>query len=180
MKRRLPVATGPSTTLKSVSDEKIMKRKLPEPRDIWKNGTGKMHKAHLEAITFHKTLSAILWQLMDIVHGQTSGGSTPTPVVLLASLMPLVTIYENLHNYTILDLMQMGLKCVNESTHSVYLKHVYNETVADTFLGDDLFGADRTIPIEDKVDNAIKRVQKLSATNKVVVGRTNRGSSSAG
>jgi len=56
-----------------------MKRKLPEPRDGWKDATGKTHKAHLDSITFHKTLSAILWQLMDTVHGQTNGGSTPTP-----------------------------------------------------------------------------------------------------
>ena len=50
-------------------------------------------------------------------------------------------------------------KYVHEAAHSVYIKHVYNETVPDTFLGDELFGADRTIPIEDKVDGAVKRVQ---------------------
>ena len=61
-----PVST---TTSKAVADKKIMKRTLPEPRDGWKDGTGKTHKAHLEAITFHKTLSAILWQLMDMGHG---------------------------------------------------------------------------------------------------------------
>jgi hypothetical protein len=48
-------------------------------------------------MTFHKTVSAILWQLMDMVHGQTSGGSTPTPDVPLASLIPLVTMEENMH-----------------------------------------------------------------------------------
>jgi hypothetical protein len=97
-----PVST---TTSKAVSDKKIMKRKLPELRGGWKDGTSKNHKAHLEAITFHKTLSTILWQLMDIVHWQISGGSTPTPDVLLASLTPLVTIEENLHNYNVLELL---------------------------------------------------------------------------
>ncbi len=56
--------------------------------------------------------------------------------------------------------------------------YVYNGTVAETFLGDNLFGADRTIPIEDRVDNAVKRVQKLSAATKATVGKTGRGGSS--
>ncbi len=42
-------------------------------------------------------------------------------------------------------------------------------------MGDELFGADRTIPIEDRVDNAAKRVQKLSTSAKAAVGQTCRG-----
>ena len=171
--------TVPATTpSKSVADKKIMKRKLPEPIDGWKDASGKTHRAHLDAMTFHKTVAAILWQLMDMVHGQTSGGSTPTPDVPLASLIPLVTMEENMQNYTVLELLQMGLNCVHESAHSVYLKHVYNGTVAETFLGDNLFGADRTIPIEDRVDSAVNRVQKLSAATKAAIGKTGRGGSS--
>jgi hypothetical protein len=85
---------------------------------------------------------------------------------------------ENMQSYTALELLQMGLNCVHESAHSVYLKHVYNGTVAETFLGDNLFGTDRTIPIEDRVDNAVKRVHKLSAAAKAAVGKTGRGGSS--
>jgi hypothetical protein len=94
-----PVST---TASKAASGKKIMKINLPEPRDGWKDGTCKTHKAHLEAIPFYKTLAAILWQLMDIVPVHTSGGSTTaTPDVLLANLIPLVTIEEILHNYTV-------------------------------------------------------------------------------
>ncbi len=69
----------------------------------------------------------------------------------------------------------MGLNCVHEAAHSVYVKHVYNGTVAETFLGDKLFGADRTIPVEDRVDSAVKRVQKLTTATKAAVGQTGRG-----
>ncbi len=65
-----------------------------------------------------------------------------------------------------------------ESAHSVYLKHVYTGTLAETFLGDHLFGAYRTIPIEDRVDNAVKRVQKLTTTAKATLGQSSRGGSS--
>ncbi len=69
----------------------------------------------------------------------------------------------------------MGLNCVHEAAHSVYVKHVYNGTVAETFLGDELFGSDRTIPIEDMVDIAVTRVQKLTTLGKATVGQTGRG-----
>ena len=73
----------------------------------------------------------------------------------------------------------MGLYYVHQAAHAVCLTHVYNDTVAETFLGDELLGADRTIPIEDQVDKAVKRFQKLSATTKAIVGQTSRGSSSS-
>ncbi len=47
-------------------------------------------------------------------------------------------------------------------------------------MGDDLFGAYRTILIEDGVANAVKRIQKLSSATKAVVGKTSRGDSSTG
>ena len=60
------------------------------------------------------------------------------------------------------------------------MKHVYNGAVAETFLGDALFGADRTIPVEERVDSAVKRVQKLTTAAKAAVGQTSRGGSSSG
>ncbi len=69
----------------------------------------------------------------------------------------------------------MGLNYVHEASHAVYFKHVYNNTVAEIFLGNELIGADRTVPVEDKVDKAVKRVQKLLAAAKAAVGLTGKG-----
>jgi len=80
-----------------------------------------------------------------------------------------------MQSYTVLEMLQMGLNCVHESAHSVYLKHVYNRTVSETFWGDNLFGADRIILIEERVDSAVKRVQKLTAAAKAAVGKTGCG-----
>ena len=88
---------------KAVADKKILKRKLPEPREGWKDATGKTHRAHLDSITFYKTLSAILWQLMNMVHQQSNGGSTPTPNGLLATLVLVVTMEEHMQTYTVLE-----------------------------------------------------------------------------
>ncbi len=51
-----PTLATPTVTI----DKKVMKRKLPEPRDGWKYVTGKTHKVHLDAINFQKTLSIML------------------------------------------------------------------------------------------------------------------------
>jgi hypothetical protein len=92
-----PSGVGAATTTTTVpskalgaSVKKIMKRKLPEPVDGWKDQYGKTHRVHHDHSVYHKTVSSIFWQIMDIVHEQSSNGSgEPTPDVLLARLVPL-------------------------------------------------------------------------------------------
>ena len=47
--------------------------------------------------------------------------------------------------------------------------------MTDTFLGEDLFEADITTPVQERVDNAVKRVQELALTSKATMGRPIRG-----
>ena len=74
----------------------------------------------------------------------------------------------------------MGLNCVPKATQSLYIKHVYNGAVADYFLGDDLLGDDRTIPVEERVDNVVKRGHKLTAATKATMGQSGRWGSTFG
>ena len=60
------------------------------------------------------------------------------------------------------------------------MKHVYNGAVVETFFWDALFGTDTTISVEERVDNAVKRVKKLTTAAKAVVGQSGRGGSSSG
>ncbi len=78
--------------------------------------------------------------------------------------------------YTVKELLEMGLNCVHEAAHSLYVKHVYNGAVAETFLGDALFGAGRTILIEERADNVVKHVQKLTTAAKAAVGQSSTSS----
>jgi hypothetical protein len=66
---------------------------------------------------------------------------------MLARLISYAIIEENIAGYSVLELLQMMLNYVHKAAHSAYIKHVYNGIDADTFLGGELFGADRTIPI---------------------------------
>jgi hypothetical protein len=52
-----------------------MKRKLPEPSDGWKDQSGKHHRVHHETMLYHKQVSGIFWEIMDIVHDQASNSS---------------------------------------------------------------------------------------------------------
>jgi hypothetical protein len=158
-----------------------MKRKMPEPVDGWKDHAGKTHRVHHDHMVYHKTVWGMFWQIMDIVHEQPSNGSgEPTPNVMLARLVPLKDMEAKWETYTVKELLEMGLNCVHEAAHSLYVKHVYNGAVAETFLGDDLFGAYRTIPMEERVDSAVKRLQKLTTVAKATVGQSSRGGSTSG
>jgi len=74
----------------------------------------------------------------------------------------------------------MGINSVHEAPHLLYIKQVYHRVVADTFLGDDLSGTCKIIPIEEIVDNGVKRVQKLTAASKAFVGQSVLGSITSG
>ena len=172
--------TVPSTSL-GASSKNIMKRKLPEPVDGWKDPAGKTHRVHHDFMQYHKTMSGIFRQIMDIFHEQSSNGSgEPKPDVMLARLVPLKDMETKWETYTVEELLEMGLSCVHEATHSLYVKHVYNGAVAETFLGDALFGADRTIPVEERVDTAVKHVHKLPTAAKAAVGQSSRGGRTSG
>jgi hypothetical protein len=116
-----------------------------------------------------------MWQMMDIIHHQSSGGSaTSTPNMLLARLVPLDTIEQNMVSYLVLQEQEMGINYGHEAAQFIYVKRVYNCTVAATFGRDELSMADRTILVKDIVGNAAKRVRKLSPAVKATVCQSNR------
>jgi hypothetical protein len=96
---------------------------------------------------------------------------------MLARFVPFKKMNEKWDTFTVKGLLEMGLNCVHEAAHSMYIKHVYNGAMEEIFLGDAFFGADKTILVEERVDSEVKRAQKLSTATKVVVGQACRGGS---
>ncbi len=39
--------------------------------------------------------------------------------------------------------LELGLNELHEATSALYIRHIYNPAVVETFLGDEFFGADR-------------------------------------
>jgi len=105
--------------------------------------------------------------MVDVIHQQSNAGSDSTShVIPLARLVPFTTLENNIDSFTVLQLLEIRLNYIHEAAHSVYLRHIYNDSVAKKKLEDELFGPDGTVPIEDKVDSALKCVQKLSVAAK--------------
>ena len=99
---------------------------------------------------------------------------------MLAKLVPFKKLKEEWETFIVKKLLGIGLNCVNEAAHSLYIKHVYNGAAAETFLRDALLGVDITIPVEERVDNAVKRVHKLTIAAKASVGQSSCGRSAFG
>ena len=166
-------------------DRKFIKRKLPEPKDGWKDQSGKTHRRHLDMMSYHKFMSKILWQLLDSLrkaaelNPEQYSEEDRAKGVKLARLLTLEDLDQRIDEFSVRQLLEMALNRLHESAHELYLRHIYSPSVADTFIGDDLFGADRTLPIPDRVDSAVKRVQKLSmaraATSSRAGGNVRRG-----
>jgi hypothetical protein len=53
---------------------------------------------------------------------------------------------------------------------SLYIKHRYNQTVVDNFLGYKYVGAERMQPLKERIVTSLKVVQKLSAQAQKAVG----------
>jgi hypothetical protein len=54
---------------------------------------------------------------------------------MLARLVPLKDMKTKWETYTVKELLEIGLNCVHEAAHSLYVKHVFNGAVAETFFG---------------------------------------------
>ncbi len=59
---------------------------------------------------------------------------------------------------------------MNEAGAALYVHHKYNAAVAENFVGDEFFGADRKLDMKARMRVSVKEVQKLSAYAKKAVG----------
>lgn len=167
--REAPATSTPSEdkNKKSKSDpslSKFIKRKLPEPKDGWRDASGKPHHAHGDMSSFLCFIYWILWQLHDAVTdnvGEDTGD--PEKQVSLCRQTSQEAL-EQSDDLTPKSLIEVALNEIHEYAHNLYLRHCYNPKVADAFKGDDLFAADRTVPTGDRVTSALKRVQKSGAS----------------
>ena len=153
-----------------VKDNKFLKRKLKEP-DEWKDHQGKTHKKHLLAFTACKSMSAILWRLLDyhVRAADPDDEKESSKEVRLAELHTHADLIEKMDEMSERDLLEYALNSVNEQSVVVYLTHHYSHEVATVFTGDALFLVDQSIPTQERIDAAVKRVQKMTSSAKVAI-----------
>ena len=80
-------------------------------------------------------------------------------------------------------LLEILLNDISEFSSGLYLRHVHGGAVADIFLGDDLFGVDRSLPLAQRVEAAKERVAKekaQSALSSAAKGQSKGGGGGGG
>jgi hypothetical protein len=55
------------------------------------------------------------------------------------------------------EALDLGLDEVHEASCSLYIRHKYNQAVVDAFVGDEYFGADRSVGLKERMNTAVKR-----------------------
>jgi len=61
---------------------------------------------------------------------------------------------------------------VHEAACALYIRHKYNQSVVDAFVGDECFGANRFVVFQERIGTTVKTAQKLSAATESAVGIT--------
>ena len=70
------------------------------------------------------------------------------------------------------EALELGINEVHEAACALYIRHKYNQSLVDAFVGDEYFGADRSVVLQERMGTTAKTVQELSAVAKSVVGIT--------
>ena len=155
-----------------VEDNKLLKRKLREP-DEWKDHSGKTHVKHLQAFIACKSIFAILWKLRDAFRGEAkvAGGSTEgiAKDVALGELFTQSALMDRIDTMSVQENLDYALNMVHEQSVVVYLQHHYINEAVTTFTGDKLYPVDLSLPTQERVDAAVKRVQKLTSASKAAI-----------
>jgi len=67
------------------------------------------------------------------------------------------------------ELLEYALNTVHKQSVVVYLTHHYNHEVVIAFTGDSLFLVDQSIPTQEMIDAAVKRVKKTTPLAKATI-----------
>jgi hypothetical protein len=97
------------------NENKFPKRKLKEP-DEWKDRTGKTHKKQLLAFTACKSMSAILWRLLDYHAAVADPNDTKegSKEVRLSELLTHADLTDKLEDMLERELLVYALNTVHE------------------------------------------------------------------
>ena len=116
---------------------------------------------------------AILWKLHDAFRSETEStrGSAAYIAndVALGELFTHIALMYRIDTMSIRETLDYALNMVHEQSVVVYLQHHYNNEVVTAFTGDKLYLVDQSMPTPERVDAAVKRVQKPTSASKAAI-----------
>jgi hypothetical protein len=97
-------------------DNKSMKRKLKEP-DEWKDHVGKTHLKHVQAFTACKSMSALLWKLLDKYREEMKDNGEEAATskdVRLSELLKHADLMDTVDNMSVRGTLECAINTVPE------------------------------------------------------------------
>ena len=100
---------------KANDDNKLLKRKFKEP-GLWKDHTGKSQRKHLLVFTACKSMSEILWRLLDfhVAKADPNDARENIKEVRLSELLTHADISDKLEDMSERELLEYALNTVHE------------------------------------------------------------------
>ncbi len=147
--------------------------------------TGKTYPKHLLALTACKSMSAIMWRLLDFhaAEADPNDARESSKEVRLSELLTHADLADKWEDISERELLEYALDTVHEKSVLVYLTHHYSQDVVTAFTGDSLFLVDQSIPTQERIDAAVTRVQKMTSPAKAAIappGATGKGGGGGG
>ena len=157
---------------------KMLKRKLPAPKDGWKDAKGVTLNVFTDRHCLYQHATNIFWKLREELRVEAnrapdaSNEAERAEGVKRADLPDPDDYDDALASMSACESLELGINEFNEAACALYIRHKYNQTVVDQFVGDEYFGADRSVVLKERMATAVKEVQKLSVAAKNAVGIT--------
>jgi secreted Zn-dependent insulinase-like peptidase len=89
--------------------------------------------------------------------------------VKLSELLTHNDFMDKLDNFSVRKVLKYALKTVHEQSVVTYLSHHYSHDVVNAFTRDKLYLVDQSLPTHERIDAAVKRVQKMTPSDKITI-----------
>jgi hypothetical protein len=155
---------------------RLLKRKLPAPKDGWKDTKGATISVYTYRHLLYQQLFEIFWKLREVLRQQAAAAPDAINTaeralgVKWANLRDPEEFEDKLETMTVCHALELGLNQLNEVGYALYIRHKYNQAVVDNFLGDEYVGAERKQSLKERMAASVKEMQKLSQAAKTAVG----------
>jgi hypothetical protein len=116
-------------------------------------------------------MSAILWKLLDyhVAMSDPNDAKKRSKEVRLSELLTHADLTDKLDDMSKRELLEYALNTVLEQSVVVYLTHHYSHEVVVAFTGNSPFLVDQSIPTQERIDAAVKRVPKMTSSAKAAI-----------
>ena len=78
-------------------------------------------------------------------------------------------LMDRIDTISVRELLEYALNFVHNLSVVEYLSHHYNNEVVQALSGDKLYVVDHTTPTKERIDAAVKRVQKSTLSSKAAI-----------